>query len=1084
MTNMKYNGIFEIDANGEIVKPLVVLSTRSGHKIGVIENVESLVCNHPMNDAAEISFDIHKEVNGVINPYWNQIKDFKFIFLPTVKDTKYQWYEITVNIDEGDETIKHVTGIHANEAELGQLMLYEVEINTADDINRDDYEIITIDGKEYGTVFYNPEHPKASLLHRILADKASYYEIYHVDDTLKNVQREFSFNGTSIADALRQTVAQEIGCLFVFGEHETDDGQYHRTISAYDLMDYCIDCGERGTYTDGHCTHCGSTNIHHGFGDDSGIFINVENIADSISYSSDTGAVKNFFKLSAGDDYMNTAIRSCNPNGSDYLFYFTDDMKEDMSDELAQRLDEYEALYDEFWTTMEITLPNSNVDSYNELIDKYQPLVSEDIELKRITIPNIGYSQFTETYFLALDFRDLLQTTMMLGSEEIVETSATEQLNYVMRNISPIGAISTSSLSLTAANNAVESYAKVFLDVARYKVELENASYVDPYWNGIIKVTSYTDSEDTAQMDVSELYTNGIEFNEDGEKFFKQKIEKTMKEREAQDIGDVSFLQWDLTTDHTMEEFKERLTHYSLDSLSILESLCTAVLDILADANQGSETSQYYYDFYYPYWLKQGAIIDEEAVRENELSIVKSLIERIENKRDYIHSILNMNNYFGNLYTELSLYRREGEYSNSNFISDDLTDAEVIENARKFFERAKEEIVKAATIQHTISAPLHNFMLLPEFRMNSSVMNLNEYQLLEMFMSGNWIRMEVDKKVYKLRMTNWEIDYDSPESLDVEFSDAVYTGNTISDIASVLSKARSMATTYDAVTRQAEKGNTANATINETKKNGLVLDQNKIVNNANRQTFVIDSQGALLRGINDFDGEFTKEQIKLLNKGIYYTNDNWETVQAGLGRFTYIDPETGQEVEDYGVIASTIVGKLILGNNLKIYSENGSLKMDENGFVIDTKDAEENNNIFTIQQTQTDGNTVKYLYVDGDGNVVIKGTSITIEDMEGNKFNLVKLIDKMIDETLPIEVKVESSKGIIFRNKGTNTILTATVYKGNQEITDQVKKFIWTKYDKDGAIDTSWSRELVGNTVTISGSDVTRNARFCCRVEL
>ena len=191
MIDRSYNGIIEIDMNGEIVQPIIVLCTRSGKKIGVIENVQALRCNHPMNDVAEISFDVYKEVDGVKNPFWEQIKDFKFIYLPSVKDLRYKWYEITVSIDEDDETIKHITGIHANEAELGQLMLYEVEINTPDDIARDDYELITIDGEEYGTVFYNEDHPEASLLNRILADKASFYEIYHVDDTLKMSNENF-----------------------------------------------------------------------------------------------------------------------------------------------------------------------------------------------------------------------------------------------------------------------------------------------------------------------------------------------------------------------------------------------------------------------------------------------------------------------------------------------------------------------------------------------------------------------------------------------------------------------------------------------------------------------------------------------------------------------------------------------------------------------------------------------------------------------------------------------------------------------------------------------------------------------------
>ena len=62
------------------------------------------------------------------------------------------------------------------------------------------------------------------------------------------------------------------------------------------------------------------------------------------------------------------------------------------------------------------------------------------------------------------------------------------------------------------------------------------------------------------------------------------------------------------------------------------------------------------------------------------------------------------------------LYRRETEYSNPNFISDGLTDSEVIEKAQEYFKRAQEEIVKASTIQHSISCSLYNLFLIPEFK--------------------------------------------------------------------------------------------------------------------------------------------------------------------------------------------------------------------------------------------------------------------------------------------------------------------------------------------------------------------------------
>ena len=155
MMDYRYNDKIETDIDKNVLVPIVVLCTRSGRKIGVINNIQEFRCSHPLNDVSEISFDVYKEVNGIKNIYWDFIKDFKFIFLPSVKDPRYKWYEITVNIDESNDTIKHITGLHANEAELGQLELYNIEINTENDIARDDYEIITIDGKEYGTVFYN-----------------------------------------------------------------------------------------------------------------------------------------------------------------------------------------------------------------------------------------------------------------------------------------------------------------------------------------------------------------------------------------------------------------------------------------------------------------------------------------------------------------------------------------------------------------------------------------------------------------------------------------------------------------------------------------------------------------------------------------------------------------------------------------------------------------------------------------------------------------------------------------------------------------------------------------------------------------
>ena len=83
-----------------------------------------------------------------------------------------------------------------------------------------------------------------------------------------------------------------------------------------------------------------------------------------------------------------------------------------------------------------------------------------------------------------------------------------------------------------------------------------------------------------------------------------------------------------------------------------------------------------------------------------------------------------------------------------------------------------------------------------------------------------------------------------------------------------------------------------------------------------------------------------------------------------------------------------------------------------------------------------------------------------------------------------ITVQIDSSAGTVFLNKNISTILTCTVLQGNgTDITNQVTKFTWTKKNADGTIDTSWSRPLAGNTITLTEADVTSKAIFTCEVE-
>ena len=1066
------NGIIEVGADGQAIEPTLVLSSRGGHKVGAIQNTRRINRTHPLSDVAELSFDVYKVVDGIEYKDWDKIKDFKLIQIPYDNT----WFEAKVTLDEEDDIVKHVTCVHANEAELGQLNLYEVEINTDADIERDDYE---------ETFFYVEDNPKASLLHRVLSDKAPHYQIYHVDDSLKDLWRQFSFNGVSIQDALNQ-IAEEVGCLIVYGEWHENDGKYHRTISAYDLEDYCHECGKRGNYSEGKCTNCGSTNITYGYGEDTGIFISRENLATSINYESNTDNLKNCFRLVAGDDVMTAAIKACNPSMSQYIWYFSEDMLDDMSEELREKIIEYQEVVNNYQTTQPMNVGKHYVDTYNDLVRKYS--VYND-ELKTIEYPIVGTAKLTEAYYNALNLYGFIKSELMPSSEKVETTTALEQLEILQSdgNMSEVGISSVSgTIPYTTANSAIQSYAKVFVDTSRYKITVFTHDIVGTDWTGEITVKSYTDDEDTATAEFAIKLFDSTD-NEKYAEWLNQSVQKTMANREVTDLSVTKLF----SKDESVEDFTERIKMYSLDYLNVMSSMATSAITILTEqgvANEGSTDTDIYTNLYKPYLDKSRAIQSEIALKELELSYLQQpidddgntdprypelgLIDVIIAEQNNLSKLLDLRSYIGDeLWEELSFYRRENEYQNSNYISDGLTDTEIIEQAQRFVESATKEVIKASTLQHTISAPLIDFLIMPEF-----------IKLQKNFKTGNWIHLQVDGKVYKLRLTNWEIDYDNIADLDVEFSDAIRVGGSVSDIASILSKSRSMATTYDYTAKQANKGKDANDTIKIYRDYGIDFRKIKAITSKGNTNIVYDDDGILLKRV---DGtETLPEQARIYNNGIYITKDAWETVSTGLGHYSYIDPETGETVETYGIIADTVIGKLILGENLKIYSQSGKFEMGDGGLKITAKDGEDNTDLFVVQKEKTDEQgkkyVEKYIYVDSDGEVKIAGNSITL----GGK-PLVEYIDDAIEDvevSLPITVQIDSSAGVIFKNKNISTILTATVYRGGVDITSEVKRFKWTKKDRSGNPDDSWSRYTTSNTISINSDDVDSKAVFRCEV--
>ena len=331
------------DTQGAPLPIRMILGTRSGRVIREIP-INHVRFTDDLGNGSEIAFDVYKERcadwnGGIDEEFWKKIDSMRLAYCPEFD----LWYELRVEFKDAAEVVKSVVATSLGEAELSQIRVYNIEINTETDIAREDFQ---------PTVFYNYQNQSASLLHRLLY-KAPHYEIGHVDESLWNIQRVFKFNDTTVYDAFQQ-VAKEIGCLFFIICCKTEDENIKRVISVYDLWNRCEDCGTRGEFMEV-CDKCGSHNISRGYGVDTGVYVDKDNLANEITYSTDIGSIKNCFRLTAGDDLMTAVIVSCNPNGSQYLWYIPEYMQEDMSDALKERLNAYNKLFDYYQKEYTIT---------------------------------------------------------------------------------------------------------------------------------------------------------------------------------------------------------------------------------------------------------------------------------------------------------------------------------------------------------------------------------------------------------------------------------------------------------------------------------------------------------------------------------------------------------------------------------------------------------------------------------------------------------------------------------------------------------------------------------------------------------
>ena len=799
MIDLKLN----FGADGLVENLSFVLARKDKSKIGLLNNPQDINACISLEEAPSISVKFY----NVDNPYWNDINMYKLIYVPELQT----YYSIECETSEGDGDYKALTLTRMSESELSQPKVYALQINTEEDIIRPDYDsnfpnVLYRDPEDieaYDDIWesdekyaeYTDEQKSdvlrhSSILHRVLSF-APHFTVGTVDESIQKIQRIYTFDGVSVYECLNQ-IAEDMSIIIDY----TD-----RTVNAYDALSYCEDCGFRGHYT-GECPNCGGTNITEGFGENTGICISTEALGTDITYSRNSDAISNCYHIAGGDDTMTAAIWNCNPNGG-YVWSFSDEMKNEMSPTLRTALNAYETLYDTYQNDTQFDISGLPISSYNALVAKYRAL---DSDVKVDPISSItGYSELIKAYYDAIDFGEYLNNGLYPSITNNETTAAEVAAGLTNVTLERVSLLSTEVLTLSAASNAVVSYAKIISDPL-YDIKVVSQELITLLggfaWEGVLSVTNYYNKDDNAKT--SRLH---VIIDSNIQNYAQNSVMQTLLNRSK---GNAEIINLYSMTD---EELADALQYYSYQALSSINDCYVKSVETLTSIEANDPQSDAY-QIYTATEDKLAIITAELALRENEVKLVDfkdsttSMVALLKAMIDSTKAIMKLeNNLTDAQWIELNAFRREGDYSNDNyvstsfrrkfdyidsqFISDSLSNAELIKRAYEFLMQAEYKLKENNKYSYQISTTLQNLLAIPEFA-----------SLRDSFKCGNWLRvMDNSGNLYKLRLMKYEVDFSDLSNITVEFADISQNGSAVTKMQKFMMK------TQDVVDRFAKSNN-------------------------------------------------------------------------------------------------------------------------------------------------------------------------------------------------------------------------------------------------------------------------------------
>lgn len=407
-------------------------------------------------------------------------------------------------------------------------------------------------------------------------------------------------------------------------------------------------------------------------------------------------------------------------------------------------------------------------------------------------------------------------------------------------------------------------------------------------------------------------------------------------------------------------------------------------------------------------------------------------------KMNAISNLVEFENFFTKeQWIELSPLIREDEYSNDNFLLNGYeSEEDRLQICEELMEDAAKELKTLAQPKLEFSMTMANILALPEFE-----------PIISQFALGNFIRIELRPGIVKrARLLEVNLNFYDISDFSASFGNLVTTLSEVDKHATLLAQAVQAGKQVTASGSDWQKAVDTSNKLEQAIAGGL-QDAALKIGRASGQAISWDSTGMHFRKYKDGSTtEYEPEEMAIINNALVATNDSWRTSKAAFGKYTINGETRWGPIAEY-VTADTIEGKYISGGRIEI-GEGGT----------------------------------KFI-VDEDGNVSIR---VGGEDKYASKSAM-----DVIDDAYRYRVELSYDKSTVFANSTDNSTLTCTIYDNRlqKDVTsDFISKgatFSWIRISSGN--DVAWNSShanQITNTITITRTDVEKNAQFSCQINI